>query len=182
MDWHNLDKTLFVSNPATTTRRTEGFFHRYVMGEYGILIPLEISCSNHGFDRNGLYHGNWKQTNSVRFLHILILSSRKVFVSVARNYQHGIPKPEMFNNTSNHDSCWRSDGLNEVSKAYNQVYEDCWGHIKDTFKIPPIMANFWAQFSDFKFVKVEHEALNKDDSYWRKLSKIEEVKYRLTLE
>lgn len=175
---NNVGKTLTLPTPEG---RDPWFMHGLI-GEYGILIPLEITCDNHGYDKKGKPHKNWETVDSRRYLTFIILSSRKVFVSVTDKYGFGIPAPETFENTSNHDTCWRSDGMRPVFKAYMEVYDDCWKHIDAKFAPAPIAANHYARFNDIKFVKVAHEALEQGNDYHRKLTKIEEVKYNLTLD
>ena len=58
------------------------------------------------------------------FLTFIFTGNTSVFVSSEADDQFVYSlKPENFANTSNHDSCWRSDGLNILSKKYFEMAE-----------------------------------------------------------
>jgi hypothetical protein len=117
----------------------------------------------------------------------VLAPSTSVFVAVldwskdedrAFNYNQ-IPL-DKFENTSNHDSCWRSDGveyiLNDIENDMHKALEEHYGrkiNRRDCHKYN----NFMSCFETGQELIVEHTAdESKDNSYWRKLTKLEIVK------
>lgn len=157
--------------------------------KYGMMFTLEIDCANNGYERDGnTHHPEWERRYT-RFLHIIALRPRMVFVHVSENWDWRASKLEDFQNTSNHDSCWRSDGLRLITEEYFNAARECWDHVPEEHRRAPFEANVNGSLNPIlrpilHFVKVEHEpfARNGHDYYWRKLTLVQEIKARLSFE
>lgn len=85
---------------------------------------------------------------------------------------------DRWHNSSNHDSCWRSDGMNQVWKTFismaNSINEELKANGME--EIPPSRMNQYVTFGFcdmFKRVMIEHTAKDPSDSYFRKITKVE---------
>ena len=89
-----------------------------VVSRHGVVLRLNLSASS--YEDEGSYHAS-------RQLVILCTGNTSVFVAVAppdgRYFGwQDVPK-EAWKNTSNHDSCWRSDGIQ--SPITDQYFSMC---------------------------------------------------------
>lgn len=115
----------------------EQFFgHRGVIeGSYqtdlGLLFEVEISAENFGYEKDGnTHHEEWER-RFFAVLEIVVTARHEVFVR-----RHGNPVSMSkgagpWVNTSNHDSCWRSDGLRQIWETLVEAHEHCWSHMPE---------------------------------------------------
>ena len=76
----------------------------------GLVVTLDLSSSyytdDHEFHRRGL-------------LHTVFTANTSVFTAVSEDFKGWDQiSLDAWNNTSNHDSCWRSDGMRTLSELY----------------------------------------------------------------
>lgn len=84
-------------------------------------LTVSISGENYGFEKDGnTQHSEW-QSRVDKCIHILITSRHNVFVKVCDLNDGSTPqftikedKLDGWVNTSNHDSCWRTDGIQSL--------------------------------------------------------------------
>ena len=152
----------------------------------GIHFCLKIDAENYGYEKDGnTYHEEWRK-RSIKHIHFILLKWHKVFVSISEDDDfHGyeLPEPKTWKNTSNHDSCWRSDGFSDLSQTYFKIHNEIYANTPDEHKEAPVSSDIhfhlghgWLSGPVFKFVKVEHKALEIGNSYHRQLTKIEHIK------
>lgn len=83
-----------------------------------LVFNVEIGVQNFGYERDGnTHHPEWER-DFFRSLVIVVTARHEVFLRkspahVSDREIDKIPALEWVN-TSNHDSCWRSDGLREI--------------------------------------------------------------------
>jgi len=129
-----------------------------------------------------------QEGHSYRNIFIVFCGGTNVFIAsqnttTAENRWHGISSVPLdaWENTSNHDSCWRSDGLDSpLSNIYFEMCKEVNEHLPKDCKCPPIEMTSLNNFGTFGLgdvfqrVTVTHAA-DKDDSYRRKIVNIERV-------
>ena len=157
--------------------------NRNMKNNQGIYFKIEISCNQHGYEKNGnTYHEKWKNSDRNN-VHIIVVKPHKVFISIDNTFRWSSEINalivENFTNASNHDSCWKDSidsKLHELSiaswkEAYKFTPEK---HIpapvaSDITCSPCILNN-----KLLKFVEIETEYLP-NDCYHYKMKKIKKI-------
>src|SRR6185437_9846627 len=88
-------------------------------GCYGMYFRIVVDCENHGYaSRAGgtKHHKEWERRFQ-RTVHVIITERHNVFCAVTDPRQ----EPEQWENSSNHDSCWR-DSLSVVDDVLYEGY------------------------------------------------------------
>jgi len=109
---------------------------------------------------------------------VIFTSNTSVFVASPEDTFTWWKNPEIFKNTSNHDSCWRSDGLRFLFDTYMKMADSINTELLDEGfeQVPPADMSQHNRFNFGKMVervRIEKEKL--DDSYHYKLTKIEKL-------
>ena len=146
----------------------------------GAYFVIKIGAENYGYEKDGnTYHKNWAK-REIEYLHIIILAQRMVFT--CRSKSNNIPTCDQWRNTSNHNSCFR-EGIDEITYIGFDLWKRVFESIPDKHK--PATRDDGVDFtlggglyfcSPFKCVKVIHEASDKKDCYFRKLTSIKIIK------
>jgi hypothetical protein len=154
--------------------------NRNILSNCGILMSLRISCDNHGYERDGnTFHRNWRRSYR-KNIHFIIVKHHSVFVVITDEYDwRKIPMSE-WKNTSNHDTCWRSDGLCDIFTETMKAYHACYDHVPEKHRPAPIAANISATFSPalrnpLTFVEVVKKYSEDDRAYRYILSSIRDL-------
>jgi hypothetical protein len=145
----------------------------------GIHFCLKIDIENLGYEKDGnTNHPEWRARKMV-YMHYLVIRPYSVFLALGESEE--LPPAAMFKNTSNHDSCWRTDGFTDIFTYFMRMYEACYNHVPSKHRSAPIMCNYnvhlrtkWLSGPVFDFVKVETEY--DDDNYHKNLIKLEKIK------
>lgn len=157
----------------------------FVRHEEGIYFIIEIEGRNFGYEKDGnTFHEEWRKFEH-KFVHVLIIRPHNVFIAVSDSSD--TPEHEDFENTSNHDSCWRTDGFHKIGVATWDIYKDIYENTPDEHRPIPLAANMdfwlshhWLGIGDvFKFVKVKMKY--EGNSYKYHLESLEVVKKTITL-
>lgn len=163
--------------------------------DYAAHFHIEIRADNHGYARDGSYHRNWERTYCA-VVHLILMRGLRVYAYVDEQPHHrpGIPDADLFHNTSNHDSCWRTDGLSVIVDTYFKAVEHCWGNvaIPPDQKLSPREADVNASLMPLGFKKpvslvyATRRPLTVDETvgkvatgYFDKLLEIEEVPFHI---
>lgn len=169
--------------------------------DYAMYFQIEMRADNHGYEQDGsTFHKEWEAT-SVRMIHIIITRGRRVYVYVdelldlPNKYDLRTGDPTVFKNESNHDSCWRSDGLSVITSTYFEVCSEVWPDTipephrrcpRDTDVYATLVPLFGGTRLPFQFVKITRGPLPNDDrsnsGYFDQLTKIERVPFKIVLE
>ena len=147
---------------------------RYVKGNFterineGILIKVRMSLSDYSDE-----FGSFSVHRDLRFVFI---SNTSVFVSVDAESDEDF---DAYKNTSNHDSCWRSDGLQPLSETYFEMAKalNAEREANGLDTIPPIEMR---QSNDFGFgdiVKRVRVTTISDGDYHNKITKMKKLKF-----
>lgn len=83
-------------------------YHRADEPSKAVLVKVRVSVSDYEADKR-----------ATRFVHILFSRPSNI-TRVWSHYGREFDRPELhqWHNTSNHDSCWRTDGMRHLSDAY----------------------------------------------------------------
>ncbi len=115
--------------------------NRNITPDAGILVTLQICAENHGYEKNGnTSHKNWK-ARYVKYLHFIIVKYHSVFVAISDKFDWRDVPIEEWCNTSNHDTCWRSDGFHNVFPEIMKAYHACYDHMPQKHRPAPCNAN-----------------------------------------
>lgn len=147
----------------------------------GIAVPIEIDVGNFGYENDGnTRHLEWCRRYNTQLMYIIV-ANHSVFLATTANGRFKTLedyKPGDFKNTSNHDSCWRSDGLRDIHSYVMKGYDYCYDHMPEEHKPAPIAANITTspcilQKGLFKFVEVETQ---RKSDYGNKITSIKILK------
>jgi hypothetical protein len=121
--------------------------NRNIIPNAGILMTLEIHAENHGYERNGnTFHKSWR-ARYLKYLHYIVVKEHSVFVAISDEFDWRNISLKEWSNTSNHDSCWRSDGFHNVFPEIMKAYHACYDHIPKKHQPIPCMANISGSIS-----------------------------------
>lgn len=81
-----------------------------------------------------------------------------------------IPKPEAFVMKSDHDSCWRSDGLRDLSTVYLEML-----HLLRE-RNPELRVSEFNIIREIKWVEISYEPIDPKDRYRKKITSIKEIR------
>lgn len=85
--------------------------------ELGLMVTLDVRLFS--FTSGG------EEYRRSALVHTLFTANTSVFVAVSRNYERWFEiDPADFLNTSNHDSCWRTDGMSALRNVYYAMAEE----------------------------------------------------------
>jgi len=151
----------------------------------GLLFTLQIRCENYGYEKDGkTHHPEWESIYN-KYLHIIVINCHHVFISESDSWDYRDSPLESFKNTSNHDSCWKSDGFQLIFKHYFAAAKNCWDHVPKEHSRPPIFSEVEGSLTPllrkpFKMVRVTKKRL--EDGYFCELTSIKELKFTINVE
>ena len=98
----------FTPMPGERVQTANGQYHPI---EPGLVTTLDLRLSHFSLTGDE-FHAN-------ALVHTLFTGNTSVFVAISRSFEKWDQIPvEQFHNMSNHDSCWRTDGMRELSSLY----------------------------------------------------------------
>lgn len=154
-----------------------GIMSRDQQDGLALLFNVEVSIENHGFEKDGnTHHEEWEH-HFFECLEYVVTARHEVFVRV--NDGEWI-------NTSNHDTCWYSDGLRDIFESLYRGWEHCYGHIPNEHRLSmremyhhcTINGGILSQ-NMVQFARVSTERVN---GYRRKLTKVNPIKFQIQLQ
>lgn len=153
----------------------------------GLYFIVQISNNNYGFENDGnTRHKEWAN-HAKYYLHIIILKARRVFTAITNSEE--MPELPEWKNTSNHDSCFRHDGLQDIFTVGAKVWEEAWKNTPDEHKECMKMTteykinHGWLSGPLFKCVGVifENDYKTDESGYFKKLTDISIIKKTITI-
>lgn len=150
-------------------------------------FQVRVDVSNFGYEKDGSTHHKEWERSFYRVIHVLVTARHRCYVAVSTNEFDvtRIPATD-WKNTSNHDSCWHSDGLRVIHNVMNEAWEHCWSHIPEEHRGTPgamhAYCTFGAGFSSpnlLSFVKISRRPAG--DYYFDAIEKVEKVKFKLEI-
>lgn len=144
---------------------------------------VQIAEECFGYDNKDVYHDGWRN-RACKFVSVIVTEDHRVFVAVTDEVDVKNVKLEDYVNRSNHDSCWSSDGLRDLTDVYFKVRDEALINVpkkqlKNVHHSSHIrFANSFINTSLFDFVKVKCENIV-NDHYFKKLTSVEPVNVTL---
>ena len=135
----------------------------------GVYISLDL--------RQNIYLKDQEGPRESRTVHLVFLrpyGSTRVFSCV--NDEWRMPNPEEFRQTSNHESCWRTSGLEDIDRATLDMLKA----LREAMGEGPINPSEFATIHSLCYVEAETEVdpgpRNRGNgSYFHLLTKLEEM-------
>lgn len=119
-----------IDADSTISTIVEAMLPRFSDSTLGLLIGVDLSWYDYGYGKDG----NTKERDetylrsNVWFLFVRPSNYTKVYVYEERFTEDGTtgnPKYEelVWEQSCDHDSCWRTDGMRYLNEVYNQAYD-----------------------------------------------------------
>lgn len=176
------------------------YFERSEEGEImALAFQIQIDVNNYGYSKND---GNLKvmeEQRARRTVMVIISEHKHVFINPdvgfdCWNVRHLTDHPELlewFQNTSNHSSCWRSDGLRMINELAWKAYEEAYGNMPEEH-MPcfndsniDLDLHFGICGNVFEYCAIKHKADPKDfqghGGYKRLLTNVRRVRTKVFL-
>jgi hypothetical protein len=125
IDTESVLYTLWDTLRPDRPSRFEEHYDPREVGETGLVVTLDLRLSHYALGGDE-YHRS-------ALVHTVFTANTSVFVHTSRDFQRWSEViPEGWANTSNHDSCWRSDGLRGLHSLHGvlcaEMNEEITGH------------------------------------------------------
>lgn len=135
---------------------------------------VNIRLTNHGYEKDGnTLHEDWER-HYKKDLVVIITERHNVYIGELvrgtedirftdrRTLTQNLDRYD-WRNTSNHDSCWRSDGLNPLWNEMMAAYHHCYDHVPEEHRPIPALVGCSATLREgifgmpFYFCQIEKE-------------------------
>lgn len=121
--------------------------NRNIASDCGILMSLRICGDNHGYEKDGsTFHKRWI-AHYTKTIHFIVVNPYSVFAAISDRYDWRSISMDEWKNTSNHASCWRTDGFRDIFPETMKAYHVCYDHIPEKHRPVPVSAYITASFS-----------------------------------
>ena len=127
------------------------------MKRKGLLFNIDLSCECDGYDKQGNLHHEWVKYERCNIT-IIVAKPHNVFVNLLNTKQI-----EDYKNTSNHNSCWRHDGLSSIESFAHGMYHRVYANKPKDKRPSMVNADFFIWDSSDAFMQPV-EIITKDDS------------------
>lgn len=149
---------------------------------------IEITAANHGFEAGGKrHHEDWER-DFYAMLELVVTARHEVFVR-----EHAVPigraktPATAWINTSNHDSCWRTDGLRPIWEVLCKAHKACWEHVPAQHRASMREMNLHCRLNDeiggggaIRLARVRTERVE-GDHYRRALVEVQPVSFAVEI-
>lgn len=144
--------------------------------EYGrhrataLVVSFDVSFSHHGFGPDGNTPHEYGERHLRKYVHFVLTGNVHVWCYTGPEWDIDRISPDEWHNTSNHDSCWRSDGINTpLSQLYFESCDYVQQHLPERLQKCPhdvskyIAAGRFLGEDLFDFVQIEFQKSETDD-------------------
>ncbi len=156
----------------------------YTADNLAMHFVVEINACNHGYEKDGnTYHKGWERSYRI-YMHYIVSSYRNVWCALSDSPLLSDVPLDTFKNTSNHDTCWRSDGFRDIFNAYFNAYKMCYSHIPDEHRPAPIASNTRITLNSMlrKQVHFVRFSMKRSDNYHYGLTEVRPVAFNFSVE
>ena len=157
--------------------------HRYD----ALVVSISTSFSHYGFEPDGNTLHEYGERYVQNYCHFLLCGNVHVWAYVGPcSEPMDVPLDE-WQNTSNHNSCWRSDGMRPLSKLYFDSCDEVQEHLPERLQQAPndvhhyCTAGRFMGESVFGFVEITFRQSDQDN-YGYKLTSVARSSKALTLQ
>jgi hypothetical protein len=162
--------------------------------DLALQFDVRISIANNGYELDGnTHHSDWER-EFFRLLTVVVTGRHQVFVRsrtvlTGSDGQDQPPLDTSWENTSNHDSCWYTDGLRPIWDSMSEGWKHCWDHVPRPHQRSMGSMHHYCTINDrrdsglIQLVRVEVETDPDCPSNYRKLLKsVAPVQFRIQVE
>lgn len=149
-------------------------------------FDLTMSVSHNGYLKDGSTYVEAYDNRAITKISVIVTARHRVYIAAsAEKDQHDF-EPDDFVNTSNHDSCWKSDGLNLLTKIYFDMCKFVVRNWPEGTAPAPIelttriQLGNWRGYNPIQFVNVAFGPNRKDNEYFNSLSSIEKLRFKIS--
>lgn len=186
---HTIQEIFNQVRNSNMTKSSDGHFwypdNDFVKNpDVALYMTLEVCADNHGYEADGNTHRPEWVRHFYKELHFIITSRYNVFLAVSdKRFSRATDiKLEEWVNTSNHDSCWRTDGVEgHITKMMFDAWDHCFSHMPEEHQKKGSRSDgVRIRLMDtagqvVRFVRVKHEPKDPKDSYRRVLTEIKHL-------
>lgn len=154
----------------------------------GIHFRVKIDAHSYGYERDGnTCRPEWR-CHVVKYYHVIMLYPHNIFVCVTDDSNIGVIPPIGWENTSNHNSCWRN-GCDTLSGVAYECWEEAFALVPEAHRPSSkdegvdITLDLSMMGDIFELVSCDIESDYETDAsgYFKKISNIIRIKKKLTI-
>ena len=136
----------------------------------GVLFNIDLACECKGYDNKGNMHHEWAKYERHNIT-VIVAKPHNVYVNLSNT-----KNVADYKNTSNHDSCWRHDGLSLILDFAHDMYRRVYANKPEDKRPNMVNADFfiWDSFKDF-MQPVEITTKNTEDGYHENITNIQSI-------
>ena len=123
----------------------------------GVLFNIDLACECNGYDNKGNKHYEWVK-HERHNIAVIVAKPHNVYVNLSNT-----KSVADYKNTSNHDSCWRHDGLSSIESFAHGMYHRVYANKPKDKRPSMVNADFFIWDSYDAFIQPV-EIITKDDS------------------
>jgi hypothetical protein len=160
----NIDAEISIANVV------EAMLPRFSDHKLGLHISLDINFFDHGYGRDGNTIER-KELDVRRSPHLLFVrpSNYTQVYFFEDNKKYTLNPCNIWKQTSDHDSCWRSDGFRDLTDIYFQCAKKFDGREVSGVPMRPCDIHYFHHMDEPKYVQlITHEQVNKKEVYGEK--------------
>jgi hypothetical protein len=168
----NEDKRLYADND---------FVKDYSVALHLVLV---VSAENNGYEIDGnTRRPEWKR-HFRKEMHFLITGDHRVFLAIVEGKTFDLKDIplESWKNTSNHDTCWRTDGIQSpITSMMFDAWKHCFGHMPEEHLREKLRSSGVEMELDdsggevIRFVRIMHRAMSNEETYCRKIISVKKL-------
>ena len=150
------------------------------------LFRVNMRLSHNGY-RNEVYLKKLEKTGRC-VMSIIVTSRHRVYVAHHADYRDAHAVVGSFVNTSNHDSCWKSDGVQTpLTEKYFNLAEEMYASVHDTLRpapaelTPETYLGDWLGYNLMQFVEIERGPKREDNNNFDTLLSVKPLKFTIAL-
>lgn len=165
----------------------------------GLYFALRLDVNNYGYKKDGNTRVPGWERDYHRMIHVIVTVRNRCYVAVTGDAQPQVfnveqVPVELWSNTSNHDSCWYSDGLRVFHEQVGAAWDHCYEHVPKEHRPPNrySMGTFTTFGDGFlgnnlvNFVRIKREPIpdrNKSlHGYLDQITEVKKVGFKVVLE
>ena len=136
----------------------------------GVLFNIDLACECNGYDNKGNMHHEWAKYERHNIA-VIVAKPHNVYVNLSNT-----KSVADYKNTSNHDSCWRHDGLSLILAFAYDMYHRVYANKPKDKRPNMVNADFfiWDSFNTF-MQPVEITTKNTEDGYHGNITNIQSI-------
>lgn len=151
--------------------------------DVALYLTLEVSAENSGYEIDGNTHRPEWCRRFQKEMHFLMTAQCKIFLAITDGKWRSLSQipNSAWQNTSNHDSCWRTDGVQSpIVKVMFEAWEHCFSHmpeehLREKLRSSGVDMELSHRRGPIRFVRIKHEAIDESNSYHRKITSVKEL-------